>query len=125
MGWCPYWNQNRNDEIFKFNNVHPGAERRIEANLKTGIVLVKRRASGFGSILNSLHFFNETLPQGSWIINSWKYFKNSFVFYIIITVFSSSYFFLIKKKRVFPVLICLCSALMISTLLMVYLWQIG
>jgi hypothetical protein len=125
MGWCPYWTQDRNEERFKFSVVHNGAEYRVEATLKTGIINIKRRANGFGSILNSLHFLNEDLPRGSWIINSWQYFKDFCVFYIIVAIFSGLYFFVKRKTGLVPCIICLGTTLIITTILIICVWQIG
>lgn len=125
MGWCPFWTQNRNVERFRFNIMHNGAEYRIDAALKTGIVKVKRRANGFFSVLNSLHFFNNDLPRGSWIINSWQYYKILCIFYIILAIISGIYLFVKRKTGIVPGIIVLFSAMVISTILMIYIWQIG
>ena len=125
MGYCPYWTHNRNEERFRFNIMHNGAEYRIDAALKTGIVKINRRGNGFGSVLNTLHFFNHDLPRGSWIINSWQYYKNLCVFYIILAIISGIYFFIRSKTGLVPGIIVMSSALIFSTLLMVYIWLIG
>lgn len=125
IGWCPAWTQNLNEERYKFNINHNGAERRVEAILKTGIVTVERRANGFGAILNSLHFFDGNLPDGPWIITSWKIFKDSCFFYMILALFSGLYLFMKRKSGYIPGLIFLGTALLISSILMLYIWQVG
>lgn len=122
MGWLPDWRQERNGEIYWFNINHNGAENRIEANLETGVVKINRRATGFGSVLNSLHFFNTDLPGGSLIINSWQYYKNACFFYIILAIISGLYFFLKRQSRLIPPLIFVGSALIITILLIIFIW---
>lgn len=125
IGWCPDWTQKRDEERYRFNVNHNGAEQRIEAILKTGIVNVERRANGFGAILNSLHFFDGNLPGGSWVITSWKLFKEFCFYYMILALFSGLYLFLKRKTGYIPGLIVLGIALLYSSILMLYIWQIG
>lgn len=125
IGWCPPWTQYLNEERYKFNVNNNGAERRIDAILKTGIVNVARRANGFGPILNSLHFFDGNLPGGKWIITGWKYFKDFCIYYMILALFSGLYLFMKRKTGYVPGFIVLGFALLISSILMLYIWLIG
>lgn len=125
MGWCPYWTQNRNNTRYRFDITHNGAEYKIDTDLQTGNVKIRRRAKGFGSVLNSLHFFNENLPSGTGVVNSWKHYKNVAFFYFAITIISGIYFFIKRKTGIKTGLIVLMSVFLISAGLIIYVWQIG
>jgi hypothetical protein len=121
MGWCPYWTQSGNKDYFKFDIVHNGAEYHISADLANGSVRIKRKPKGAGSILNSLHFFNEDLPSGTKIVNSWKYYKDLCFIYLIIAVSTGIWFALKMKKRRIGLLV-LSSSLILSIILLIIIW---
>lgn len=125
MGWLPEWTMARENERFRFDITHNGAEYRIGAGLKTGVVSIKRKAKGFGSVLRSLHPFNENLPAGTLIVNSWQYYKDAGFFYVLLAVISGIYFILKLKKGKKAAIVAVCTALTISLLLFIYVWQIG
>jgi hypothetical protein len=125
MGWLPDWKMNRNNERFIFEISHNGAEYRINAELKTGRVEIKRRAKGFGSTLRSLHPFNENLPSGTFLVNSWQYYKDASVFYVILAIASGLWFFLKRKTGRTAGIIVIVSALLLTLLLTYYTWQTG
>jgi hypothetical protein len=121
MGWCPYWTQHRDKEIYSFEITHNGAEYRIAANIDSGNVSIKRRPKGLGSILNSLHFFNEDLPSGTKIVNTWRYYKDLCFIYLLIAIVTGIWLTL-KSRKKFREIIVLCSALAMSCILILYVW---
>lgn len=121
MGWCPYWKQSRNNDNFKFNIAHNGADYSIDADLASGKVKINRKSKGAGSILNSLHFFNEDLPSGTRIVNTWKYYKDLCFIYLIISVSTGIWFALMKKKRTGGIIV-LSSSILVSILLIIGVW---
>lgn len=125
MGWLPDWTMHRDNEAFRFEITHNGADYRIEARLKTGKVKIKRRAKGFGSVLHSLHPFNENLPAGCFTVNSWQYYKDVSVLYVILAVISGIYFFLKRNNGKTTGIIVICSSLFLSFILMIYVWHAG
>lgn len=125
MGWCPYWTQNRNENRFRFDITHNGAEYKIDAGLETGLIKIKRRSKGFGNVLNSLHFFNENLPSGTHLVNSWQHYKNLCFIYIIIAIISGIYLFIRKKSSLATGFIIIISMLSFSAFLLLYVWLIG
>lgn len=123
MGWCPYWTQNRNNEIFRFEITHNGAEYRITTNIDSGSISIKRKPKGIGNILNSLHFFNEDLPSGTKIVNSWKYYKDLCFIYLIIAVITGIWLALKGRNRKVGLLV-LGSSAVISCILIIFVWLI-
>lgn len=120
MGYCPPWTQNRKDGRYSFDIAHNGADYRIEADLATGDVRVKRKPRGFGSIFNSLHFFNESLPSGNMIVNSWQFYKDAAFIYLVVAVLSSIWLIASGKRRHRKaVLAVLISSVIITALLII------
>ena len=99
MGWCPWWIQNRDESQFRFSIDHFGSEHRINANLGTGELIVNRRNKGFWSVLHSLHFLGSDVPRANKVINSWQYYQDFTVIYLIIAIITGVYMFLESKKE--------------------------
>ena len=128
MGYCPNWTkeqQVRNNDFFNFSVMRIGVEYKIEANIKTGNIKISKRPEGFFSIMNALHYFNNDLPRGTKIINSWQYYKNLFVLYVFLAVISGIYLIFKSKKYRTSGLIALFSVPAFTILLFIYIWQIG
>ncbi len=125
MGWCPWWEQYRKADKYRFGVVHNGAEYEINADLSKDLVSIKRRGKGFGNILQSLHFLGEEIPGGTLAINSWRYYQALSVVYLLLASATGIFLFTRRKKeRIAGLLICFgffCA----SILLMLYVWQVG
>jgi len=125
MGWCPWWMQDRKDDLYSFSVTHNGAEYEINADLAKDLVEIKRRSKGFGNIIHSLHFLGEEIPNGTIAINSWRYYQDFTVVYLLLAIATGIYLFLRRKQeRKTGLLIC-CGFFLASIMLMVYIWQVG
>ncbi len=125
IGWCPWWTQNRKESRFRFSIEHFGSEHRIDANITTGQLVVKRRSKGFLSVLQSMHFLGEKVPRANMVINSWQYYLNFTVIYLILAIVSGIYLFVNRKKELRTGLVIIGGFLTFSYSLMVYIWLVG
>ncbi len=125
IGWCPWWTQNRNESRFRFSIDHFGSEHRISANLGTGEVIVNRRYKGFLSVLHSMHFLGSDVPRANRVINSWQYYQDFTVFYLIIAIITGIYMFLESKKEKKTGIVILSGFFVASLTFMIYLWLVG
>ncbi len=125
MGWCPWWTQNRNESRFRFSIDHFGSEHRINANLGTGEVIVNRRYKGFLSVLHSMHFLGSDVPRANRVINSWQYYQDFTVIYLIIAIITGIYMFLESKKEKKTGIVILSGFFVASLTFMIYLWLVG
>jgi hypothetical protein len=124
-GRCQNFNQKRDSGLFRFAVGNNGAEYRLEVKINTGEIKIRRRATGFGAVLNSLHFFNGKLPKSNWLINGWQYYKIVFLIYFLISIISGIYLLVTRRKNPTTAIIIIGSAVLFTILLMIYVWKIG
>ncbi len=125
MGWCPWWTQNREETKYQFGIEHFGSEYRIQANISTGEIIINRRVKGFGHVMHSLHFLGEDVPRANMAINSWKYYLNLTVLYLIVAIISGIYLFIKRKQELALGYLILGGFLTFSISLMIYIWLAG
>jgi len=125
MGWCPWWEQERNESSYHFKITNFGAEYKIILYDSTSTLEVSRRAKGIGHVFHSLHFLGENIPNGTRIVNSWHYYQNLTVLFILIAAITGTILFLKRKKeRVVGISIAVVS-FSLSIILMLYIWLVG
>jgi len=125
MGWCPWWEQERTEGSYHFKISNFGAEYKIILHDSTGNLEVSRRAKGIGHVFHSLHFLGGSIPNGTRIVNSWHYYQNLNVFFILIAAITGTLLFLKRKsERVVGISIAIGS-FGLSVLLMLYIWLVG
>jgi len=125
IGWCPWWTQSRKGNEYQFSIESPGSKYRISAMLTSGTVDVKKRGKGFWNIMHSLHFLSEDVPNASAIVNSWQYYQDLTVIYLLFAVFSGIYLFFDVKPVNTTVATALIGGFLISIILMLYIWLVG
>lgn len=125
MGYCPPWTLNRKNGRYSFEIVHNGADYQIKTDLSTGDAVIRRKPRGFGSVFNSLHFFNENLPSGTKTVNSWQYYKDAAFCYLLVAVLSGIWFIISGKSRHRKAtLTVLFSSAAITAILIILVWYL-
>jgi len=125
IGWCPWWTQERQENNYKFSIEAFGSEYLINADLVSNQVHFKKRGKGFWNILHSLHFLGENVPNANIAVNSWQYYQDLTVIYLLFAVFSGIYLFFDVKPVNTTVATALIGGFLISIILMLYIWLVG
>ena len=123
MGWAPWWHLQRTEAQFNFRVTHFGKEFFITT--QNNLVKVREVTKGFWSVFNSLHFLGESIPRANGLLNSFQYYQDFVVFFIIFSIISGIYLWSRRKseRKIGWILIGGVSGF--STLLMLYVWLIG
>jgi hypothetical protein len=125
MGWCPWWNRSRSDSTYRFLVMNFGNEYKLNLNIVSGDVEITRRYKGLPHIFKALHFLGEQVPNANFIINSWKYFQNLTVFYVIFAAAIGVVLFLKRQDERRIGLFILFASFSTSILFMIYIWLLG
>ena len=78
---------------FQFMITLSGKDYVVSAFTNQPIIKVEETHRGFWTVFNSLHGFNEEIPDAPAFINSWGIYSNVVVFVILFSIISGIYIF--------------------------------
>jgi hypothetical protein len=125
MGWAPPWRFRMQPDTIRFAVVHLGKEYKISVVKDDGKVDVTEVTKGFWPTLNSLHFLGESIPRGPWLLNSWQYYQDMTVLFIMFSIVSGVYLWAKRPTERKIGLSLLFGVTGLSVLFMSYLWLVG
>ena len=125
MGWAPWWKQNRQPEKYEFGVQHFGKEYEITTHTGSDKVEVIEKTKGLLATFNSLHFLAESIPNAPWYVNSWQYYQDFTIYFILFSILSGVYLWFVSKQSRLIGLTILVSLMGFSGILMFYLWVQG
>jgi len=99
MGWFIPWETWEKDGILHSAVTHTGLSYNFRINLSTHKVEITRFYKSQRELLYGLHALGESIPRGTWWINTWKQYQTLTVYSLVFWVITGIYFWLTSKTR--------------------------
>ncbi|MCC7204801.1 MAG: PepSY domain-containing protein [Phycisphaeraceae bacterium] len=125
FGWAPPWDlRAQAGGELRFVVSRPGRQYEIHTKLREGKVQVSETRTGFWSVVRSLHGMYATIPNGPWLVNSWKYYTEVTNWIVLFAAGTGVYLWTARKseRAIGGGLLGVTAAVSLGLILYVWLW---
>jgi hypothetical protein len=125
MGWFIPWESSVDSSGFLVNIRNLGRDFRISGSWSSSEAEMTTNSTRTISRLKGLHGLHETIPGAPWWINAWGFYQDITVYSLLFWAASGIYLWWISKSRSSTSAIWLAGSVVVSVILMLYLWLAG
>lgn len=125
FGWVPPWEirAEKSGEL-RFVVSRPGKRYEVQTKLREEKVRVSETHTGFWSVVRALHGMHKEIPNGPWLVNSWRFFTEVTNWIVLFAAGTGVYLWTFRKseRAIGGVLLGMTVAVSLGLILYVWIW---